>query len=529
MEYWQKAPVPRDQLVLFATTLEARIPDDHPVRLMDEILAAYDWSRWETAYHGRRGQPPIPPRVLASVILYGYTRHIRSSRQLEYAVGHNIDFIWLAEGRSLDHSTLCEFRTRFQKPLKDLYRHVCRVAMALGLVRLNDVALDGTRVLANNHRSRTLTAEKIEQLLAELDGQLERALAHAALADAEDALFDTDDSSSRLPAEVADLQARQARLKDLLAQAQEADRARRREGIDPHKNPAQIPATDPDSRVLPNKEGGYAPNYTPLAATDAHAGFIVAADVLGSAPEQSALPAMVDDIIDTFGRAPAAVLADGAYPTGENLEQMDARQVELLAPLPEYRSPPNNPAVRDDPTVAVAAADRDRLPIYPQTGKLDKGAFVYVEAEDRYYCPEGRPLDYEQTKSEMRRGQWISRRVYRSADCSGCPLIARCQLPTATRGRSIHRDVYEKRRQQHAAQMATTEARERYQRRFHTAEVPFAILKRVLEVRRFLLRGLEHVKSEWLWACTAFNLIKLVRHAAVLRATRADSAGIGVP
>src|SRR5574341_186698 len=123
MEYWQKAPVPRDQLVLFATTLEARIPDDHPVRLMDEILAAYDWSRWETAYHGRRGQPPIPPRVLASVILYGYTRHIRSSRQLEYAVGHNIDFIWLAEGRSLDHSTLCEFRTRFQKPLKDLYRH----------------------------------------------------------------------------------------------------------------------------------------------------------------------------------------------------------------------------------------------------------------------------------------------------------------------------------------------------------------------------------------------------------------------
>jgi len=39
MSYWQKAPCEREQLVLFAPALEARIPEDHPVRLMDEILA----------------------------------------------------------------------------------------------------------------------------------------------------------------------------------------------------------------------------------------------------------------------------------------------------------------------------------------------------------------------------------------------------------------------------------------------------------------------------------------------------------
>ena len=33
------------------------------------------------------------------MILYGLMRRIRSSRQLEYACGHNIDFSWLAEGR----------------------------------------------------------------------------------------------------------------------------------------------------------------------------------------------------------------------------------------------------------------------------------------------------------------------------------------------------------------------------------------------------------------------------------------------
>jgi transposase len=506
-------------LVIFAPTLEERIPEDHPVRLLDEILAAYDWREWEASYDGHRGQPPIHPRVLAAVILYGFLRRIRSSRQLEYAVSHNIDFIWLVEGRSLDHSTIADFRVRFQQALKDLYRHVLRVAVALGLARLSEVAIDGTRVLANNNRSKTLTAEKIEKLLAELNEQLERALGEADTADAEDGLFENDDSSSaKLPPEVADMKARQTRLQELLDQAHAADKARQREGIDPQKNPAQIPTTDPDSRVLPNKEGGYAPNYTPMAMTDVHGGFIVSSDVLANTTEQSLLVPMLADFEQTFGVRPDTVLGDGVYSTGENLQRLDEHGVELLSPLPGSRVSTDNPAEREDPTQPVAAENRDKLPISPQTKKLDKAAFVYNEEQDCFYCPEGRRLDYEETKSETRRGQWISRRVYRSPDCSGCPLLDRCQQESATNGRTVSRDIHEKRRQRHAAKMATPESKARYGKRFHAAEVPFAILKHVMNLRRFLLRGLERVKTEWLWGCTAFNLVKLMRGIARLRA-----------
>jgi transposase len=511
----------REQLVLFAPTLESRIPEDHPVRLVDEVLSAYDWSEWEQRYHGGRGQPPIPPSVLAKAMLYGFIRRIRSSRQLEYALSHNIDFIWLVEGHSIDHTTLCQFRTRFQKELKHVYRHLCRMALALGLIRLADVGLDGTRVLACNNRGKTLTAEKIQKLLDELEAQLGCALAEADSVDAADVqqgLFESDQAPDQLPPHVADLQQRQTRLKDMLAQARSADQARKREGIDPQKNPAQIPTTDPDSRVLPNKEGGYAPNYTPMAATDAHAGFIVSADVLASTAEQSLAVALVDDIAETCGQRPQALLGDGVYPTGENLQELDRRNVQLCSPLPAQHASPDNPAIREDPRVPVSAQAVDRLPINPQTKRFDKAAFVYVEAEDRYYCPQGRTLQYAETKSETRRGQTLSRRVYRSGDCSECPLLARCQLPSATHGRTVSRDAHEKRRQQHAAQMATPQARERYAKRFHTAEAPFAILKNVFGMRRFLLRGLEQVKTEWLWACTSFNLIKLVRHVARLRA-----------
>lgn len=55
--------------------------------------------------------------MLASVLLYGFTRRIRSSRELEYAVSHSVDFIWLVSGRTIDHSTLSEFRTRFRNEL----------------------------------------------------------------------------------------------------------------------------------------------------------------------------------------------------------------------------------------------------------------------------------------------------------------------------------------------------------------------------------------------------------------------------
>ena len=69
MEYWAKALLRRDQILLFAPTLDHSISDDHPVRLLDEILRAQDWSAGEVTYDGTRGRPPIPPWVVGGVIL----------------------------------------------------------------------------------------------------------------------------------------------------------------------------------------------------------------------------------------------------------------------------------------------------------------------------------------------------------------------------------------------------------------------------------------------------------------------------
>ena len=184
MSYFAQPTLGRDQFVLIPTTLEDTIPDDHEVRLLDDILQTQDWSSWEAEYSLRRGQPPIPPRVVASVILYGLLRRVRSSRVLEYMTGHNVDFIWLTEGRTIDHTTLCKFRTRFKKPLKELFVGLNRMAMAMGLIRLGEVTFDGTRVKANNGRHEIWTAAAVEKRLAELAAECDQLMAKAEQTDA---------------------------------------------------------------------------------------------------------------------------------------------------------------------------------------------------------------------------------------------------------------------------------------------------------------------------------------------------------
>ena len=63
---------------------------------------------------------------------------------------------------------------------------------------------------------------------------------------------------------------------------------------------------------MPNKEGGYAPNYTPTAAVDGASGFIVDCNVIDTPKENQELLGSVDRITGDFERSPAKMLADGA-------------------------------------------------------------------------------------------------------------------------------------------------------------------------------------------------------------------------
>jgi len=528
IDYWAEAPLSREQIPLFDPTLDGVIAEDDSVRLFDEVLGEVDWSPWEAEYHAaRRGQPPIHPRHVAGAILYGLCRGLRSSRKLEEATVYRLDFRWLLLGRRIDHTTLSKFRGKFRSQLKDLFKQLGRIAMTIGLIRLGEVAFDGTRVKANNSRYATRTAKTLAEKLAALDALFDEMMDALEATDAaEQKTFNQDDSPTQLPPELAELDARREKIRAAMEQAQAADEQRKKKGVNPEQNPAQTPTTDPDSRVMPNKEGGYAPNYTPVATTDGENGFIVDCDVTDEVNEASLALPSVENIEAIFGEKPEKFLTDAGNNHGHIMQQMEEAGVAFYAPATPSGPQEGNPAKRDDPTQPVPQEQWNELPRNSQK-KLDKSCFVYDDELDQYHCPQGETLAFEKTKPDVRGGARVTLRVYRCDACAGCPLAEHCVSSQSKGGRTITRDGYEEVRDRTAARMATEEARELYNQRPRIAETTFGNMKSILGLRQFLLRGLENVKHEWQWACTAFNLGKLVRHLARLRAEFAQLAADG--
>ena len=511
MTRWSPAPQKREQMVLFPHRLDEAIPADHTVRMLDVILGQLDWSKWEARYHGRLGQPPIHPRVLAGVLLYGLLTRIRASRSLEEALRVRLDFRWLAEGRVIDHTTLSEFRRKHQAELKDVFVQIGMVARELGYLPLSMLAFDGTRIRANNRRSGTRTLANLRKMQQELAAKFEELEARALAEDQHDDEVFASTEPDTLREDLADIKRQQEQVKAALAELKRAEQVG-------ETVPSRVPLTDPQSRVTPNKEGGFAPNFTPLATVDVDSGLIVSTDVIAMTNEDQHLIGAVEDVQEHFDleTPPGEVLADGMMATGANLAELEERGVVLYSPI-RIPDATTNPAIREDPTQSVSEEDWDRLPMKNVTIKgkkrqqLDKAAFIYDEQRKCYWCPWGQPLKYVHTTSEaLSRGRRIRDRYKADPQaCADCPLRERC-LQGKAKQRQISREQHEGLREQHARRMATPEAKQKYALRRHPGERPFAVIKNVFGARRFLLRGLDNVRTEWSWLATAFNLQRLM-------------------
>ena len=505
-------PLGRDQLVLFPEKLDDIIASDHPVRLLDDILDRLDWKAWESAYVLVRGQPPIHPRVIAGVILYGITRRIRTSRALEEALTVRTDFRWLAQGRLIDHTTLSRFRTKNNALIKELFIQIALVARNLGYLPLATLGFDGTRMRASNRRSGSRTPEELQKAKVELSKKFDELEAKIAQADKQDDEQFGDTNDRQLSKELADVSRRRTRVDAALAEIERLEKA-------DQKVPARLPTTDPQSRITPNKDGGFAPNYTPTATVDVDSGLIVAAGVIANTDEDKHMIEAVKEVMESFSleQPPKELLADGMMSTGENLAECKAMGVDFYSPI-KLGVASENPAQRDDLSQPVASEDIARLPTTTtkhrdgtMTTQFNKNAFVYDKEKDCYWCPAGTTLPFANKTSETENGRTRIRLRYLAdpKTCASCPLKSQC-IASSTKQRMVCHEQHESHRVEHAEKMAQAESKEKYSRRRHAGERPFATIKSQFGARGFLTRGLKKVSCEWHWLTSAFNLHRLM-------------------
>lgn len=501
---WATAPLDRHQPVLMGPSLDERIPEDAPIRLVDEILLGMDWTEWECAYSGAgRGRPPIHPRLMAAATLYGMMNRIRSSRDLETAASMRVDFHWLLGGLPVDHSTFAKFRKEHGDKLEGLLAEMNRQARAALSAGPGRLAIDGTTMRANSARTGARTARGLLDMVESLETEFRQVMADMETLDAMDGL--DGDEIAALEKRKAELEREREKLEKALEVARERDRAKQeKDGKDARA--VRVPLTDTDASVLPNKDGGHAPNYTATAAVDGDTGLIVHADVQDGGDEASAVQPAVEAAAATFGEKPAQLLADSHFATGANLQYLEGEGIEALAP--SKAAAEDNPAARPDPTQPIDPAQIEDL--LKRKGKLDKSFFAYDQEADLYRCPMGRSLPFSRSSGRGGvPGNRIVAREYQCEDCSSCPLASKCLSRKAKR-RIVTRDAHEPLREALAARMRTDQAKEAYKSRAPLIETVFGHIKGAMGIRAFLTRGRDSVRAEWRWICAAYSMRKLV-------------------
>ncbi len=499
---------PREQLVLFPQYLDQLVGAHAPVRAFAALLDQVDWRPWEQQYAGY-GQPPIHPRYLAGAILLGLLYKIRSTRELELAACKHLDFIWLLEGFTPDHSTFAKFRSRHAGSIKELHKHFAQTLVMKRQKALLELIIDGTWMRADSDRGGARKAETIDMIIRELERRMEELKQNDNQTEPQTKHFDgmepqkdNEDALAHPNKQIAKVQKKLAKYKKALGIAHKRDELAKKHNGKKAKA-VRVPVADPESQILPNKEGGYAPNYTPVATVESQTGAIVHADVLPASDEASAVIPAVQAAEALTGQKIKAVLADTNFASGAVLNALDTAGIEAYMPT-RSSSPPQNPALRPDPTIPVPPKDSKRL---PKQGKhFARTAFVYDAKADLYHCPMGHALSrYKQGKNK----DGVHCTHYKCQAGSGCPMAADC-IKGKSKFRSITRDEYEALRESASQRIATVKGKEIYKKRAPGIETVFGLIKSCFGIRRFSLRGLFNVRTEWTWICTAYNLKKLL-------------------
>ena len=173
----QFKPIERDQP--FVIPVQEWLAEDHLARFIVTIVEGLDISTLEASYSGG-GSAPYPPKMMLALLFYGYVTGIFTRRKLEQATYDLIPVIYITGNTQPDHNSINTFRKRFLEEMKDLFTQILLRAYALGVLRLGDVSLDGTKIHANASKHKALSwayANRLEaQLLAEVDALLKKAV-----------------------------------------------------------------------------------------------------------------------------------------------------------------------------------------------------------------------------------------------------------------------------------------------------------------------------------------------------------------
>lgn len=459
MPNFKQMPISPTQLLMFPVSIEEAVPKDSDVRVLSDAMDMLDWSAFESGY-SETGCPPYPPNVLAKVLVYGYSKGIRSSRALEDAVKNDKRYIWLAGGLEPDHCTIARFRKQKQSDLKGAYKGSVRICAEAGLVLLAVAATDGSKVKARASKRSLYNNNRVTKEMEAID----RIFAEAEEADRrEDDLYGSG-VGKEVSEELADAKKRKQKLQEIANRLNEAERN-------------NVSSTDKECRVMKTTDG-LRPAYNVQLTVDSANQVIVAADVTPNQTDHGQLAGQIEQVIENTGMRPDVVLADTGYSDEDTFKTLSSTGQEAIIPPNEQPQ------------------EKKRKDLFGSK------CFLRHDKRDALICPAGRELPFYREVS-CSSGHY---REYRALGCESCSFYSECVKLKGKTGRTVQISVVAVERRSMLEKLNTPEGRQLYSLRQQTAEPVFGDIKWNMGLSRFLLDGKEGASSETWLMCIAHNL-----------------------
>jgi transposase len=471
--------VDRTQLTWQMVDVERLIEADHPARAIWELVGRLKLDSFYApieAVEGNAGRTPWDPRLLVSLWIYAYSRGVSSAREIARRCTYEPSFQWLCGLGEINHHTVSDFRVAHDASLRELFVQVLGVLSSEGLLSLERVMHDGTKIKACAGVDSFRREERLKEHLEAARKQVE------AMGDPRE-----EEPTRKRAARERALRERQQRLEQALEEVQKVRESKRQD-----KEQARASQSDPQSRIMKQSDGGYAPSYNVQLSTEASQRIIVSAAVSQSPTDTHQLIGAVAQIEQNLGAKPAQVVVDAGFTSRENILTMAEQGVDLIGSL-------------GGANVSWASQQRQR----GVSEKFDLDKFSYDAEQNIYRCPAGQSLKHK--GREFAPGVVIHKYTAKIETCTACEFRSECCPGNHYHGRSVIRAERSPILEQFAKKMETEAAKAIYRQRGAVAEFPNAWIKDKLGLKQFRLRGLIKVRLEVLWAALTYNIQQWIR------------------
>lgn len=430
-------------------SLEEALPPEHLARFVVDIIGQLDLSKVYVRYAPQGGEA-IAPEILLGLLFYGYATGTFSSRKIERATHESIPFRFIAGGVHPDHDTIANFRKTFLAEIEELFVQVLLLAEAVGVLKLGNISLDGSKIHADASKSKAVSYKRLIELEIQLRSEVNELFTMGEKVDQgevqlPDGLAIQDEvvlrqerlvnlakakvvleerAKERFEAEKAEYEAKLREREEKAGKNRHKPRGRHPKPPEPGTHDKdQYNFTDPESRIMKNSTNeGYDQHYNVQVATDQKS-LLIVAHALSNHPNDKQEAAPTLDAISTQVGKPEAAALDNGYFSEATIQACQVRGI--------------------DPYIATG-----REPHH-----LDWHTFFQDQPEP--------PAEDASAKVKMayKLHTEIGQAIYRLRKCTVEPVIG--------------------------------------------------IIKEILGFRQFSLRGLKAVAGEWCLVCLAFNLKRM--------------------